>query len=164
MPLLIEIGPENFPVYIEEILGIERASFPSPWSYNAFKAETEKAISNLWALIDEGILAGYICFWILEDEMHLMNLAIHPEKRGKGLGEFLLTRMIEKGASGRARNIWLEVRPSNIRARGLYKKKGFLDVGVRPNYYSETKEDAIMMSLELPVPRHFQSSSGPKDI
>lgn len=150
MPQIIEIGPENFPVYAEEILEIEKASFPSPWSFNAFKAETEKHISHLWVLISDAIVAGYICFWILEREIQLLNLAVHPEKRGNRFGQLLLTKMIEKGAIDGVTNIWLEVRPSNSWARDLYKKMGFLETGIRPKYYSETNEDAIMMSLELP--------------
>jgi [ribosomal protein S18]-alanine N-acetyltransferase len=141
----------NFPVYVEAILEIEKASFSSPWSMNAFKAETENHISNLWVLVSDSIVSGYICFWILENEIQLLNLAIHPEMRGNRLGKFLLTRMIEKGISKGTKNIWLEVRPSNLVARALYKKTGFIEVGIRPGYYSETKEDAILMSLELPI-------------
>lgn len=151
MPHLVEIGPGNFPVYAEDILDIERASFPSPWSANAFKAETEKHISHLWALISNGMVAGYICFWMLENEIQLINLAVHPEKRGNCFGQFLLTRMIKKGVSKGIRHIWLEVRPSNSGARSLYKKMGFIETGIRPKYYSETKEDAIVMSLKFSV-------------
>jgi len=150
MPHFIEIGPENFPVYAEDILEIERAAFPSPWSFNAFKAETEKDVSHLWILVSDSIVAGYICFWIQEMEIQLMNLAVHPERRGHHFGKLMLTRMIETGISKGVRNIWLEVRPSNLWARNLYREIGFFEVGIRPNYYSETNEDAIMMSLELP--------------
>lgn len=146
---LVEIGPENFAVYIQEILAIERVSFPSPWSFNAFRAETVKPVSRLWVLLADRAVAGYICFWILEKEIQLINLAVHPEKRRSRLGQFLLTKMIEKGVSMGARHVWLEVRPSNSGARNLYKKMGFIDAGTRPNYYSETGEDAIMMLLEL---------------
>jgi [ribosomal protein S18]-alanine N-acetyltransferase len=147
MHQLIEVGPGNFSVYSEQILEIEKDSFVSPWSIEAFKAETQKPMSHLWVVILNGAVAGYICFWVLEGEIQLLNLAVHPEKRGKGLGQFLLTRMIEKGISEGVNNIWLEVRPSNLSARNLYKRLGFHDVGIRPNYYSETKEDAIQMSL-----------------
>jgi len=153
MPHLVEISPDNFPAYAEGILEIERVSFPSPWGFNAFKAEAEKDVSHLWVLISDGAVVGYICFWIVEMEIQLMNVAVHPERRGKGFGRLMLARMIEKGISRGVRNIWLEVRPSNSWARNLYKEMGFLEVGIRPNYYSETNEDAIMMSLELPDAR-----------
>lgn len=150
MPDFIEIGPENFPVYAEQILEIERDSFVSPWSMYAFKAEAEKSISQFWALISDKTLSGYICFLTVGDEIQLLNLAVHPEKRRLGFGECLLNLMIEKGIAEGVRNIWLEVRPSNMSARNLYKKLGFLEAGTRPNYYPETKEDAILMSLTLP--------------
>jgi [ribosomal protein S18]-alanine N-acetyltransferase len=149
MPQIIELGPENFPVYAEGIFDIEKASFPSPWSISAFKAETEKHISHLWVLISDAAVSGYICFWVLESEIQLLNLAVHPEKRRTNLGQFLLTRMVEKGISSGMKNVWLEVRQSNWGARNLYKKTGFREVGIRPNYYSETNEDAILMTLEL---------------
>jgi len=150
MPDLLEIGPANFPVYAEEILEIERASFPSPWSYNAFRAETEKPISQLWVLLSEDRVSGYICFWTLENEIQLINIAVRPENRRNHLGQFMLARMIKEGISKGAKNVWLEVRRSNSDARNLYTRMGFLEVGVSPNYYVEKNEDAIMMTLELP--------------
>ena len=150
MPDLLEIGPDNFAVYAEEILEIERSSFPSPWSFNAFRAETEKPISHLWVLTSDGRVSGYICFWILESEIQLINIAIRPDRRRNHLGRFLLERMIEEGVSKGVKNIWLEVRRSNSAARNLYSRTGFIEIGIRPKYYSETNEDAIMMSLELP--------------
>jgi [ribosomal protein S18]-alanine N-acetyltransferase len=144
---LIEVVPGNFFVYSEQILEIEKASFISPWSIEAFRAETQKPMSHLRVVILNEAVAGYICFWVLEGEIQLLNLAVHPERRGKGLGKFLLTGMIEKGISEGVNNICLEVRPSNLSARNLYKKLGFHETGIRSNYYSETKEDAILMSL-----------------
>jgi len=149
MSHIIEIRPENFPVYAEQIMEIEKVSFPSPWSRGSFKAETEKQISYLWALISDNTVYGYICFWILEDELQLLNLAVHPDKRGNHLGQFLLTRMIEKGISKGIKCVFLEVRTSNITARSLYKKMGFYEAGIRSRYYPETSEDAIIMSLDL---------------
>jgi [ribosomal protein S18]-alanine N-acetyltransferase len=151
MPSLIEIGPENFPIYADRIIEIENASFISPWNKSAFRAETEKLISHLWVLVSDEAVDGYICFWIAGNEIQILNLALHPEKRHRGLGQYLLTRMIEKGVSEGIKDAWLEVRPSNASARNLYKKMGFREVGIRPGYYPETKEDAIVMSLDLPV-------------
>jgi [ribosomal protein S18]-alanine N-acetyltransferase len=149
MHRLIEVKPDNFSDYIEGILTIEQVSFLSPWSLNAFKSETEKHISHLWVLVTETSVTGYICFWMLEDEIQLINIAVHREKQRNQLGQLLLTRMIEKGVSNGIKNVWLEVRPSNLGARHLYKKMGFIETGRRPGYYSETNEDAILMSLDL---------------
>jgi ribosomal-protein-alanine N-acetyltransferase len=78
-----------------------------------------------------------------------MKMAIHPEMRRKGLGFFLLARMIEKGRSEGAEKIWLEVRLSNHVARGLYEKAGFMEVGRRKAYYSNGREDAVVMALNM---------------
>jgi len=146
---LVEITKENFYRFQADILEIERASFPSPWSLNAFRDEINRPVSHLWALISDEEFAGYICFWVVEDEIRLMNLATHPEKRRKGLGCYLLTRMIKEGISKGVRRVWLEVRPSNAMARTLYLKMGFKEAGRRPLYYRDTNEDAIIMALSL---------------
>jgi ribosomal-protein-alanine N-acetyltransferase len=124
-------------------------SFPSPWSLNAFTQELNRPVSNLWALLVNQTLAGYICFWLISDEIHVMNIAIHPSMRKRGLGRYLLARMIQEGVSRGIRRVWLEVRPSNLAARHLYRGAGFAETGRRPRYYSDTNEDAIIMSLSL---------------
>jgi ribosomal-protein-alanine N-acetyltransferase len=146
---LIDITNENFHRYQADILETERDSFPSPWSSHAFRQEINRAVSHLWALISDDALAGYICFWMVSGEIHLMNLAVHPLRREKGLGFYLLTQMIETGKSHGVESIWLEVRPSNRIARLLYEKAGFREIGRRPRYYTDTNEDAIVMSLPL---------------
>ena len=149
MSHLVKIVRENFPVYAKQILDIENSSFASPWSINAFSTEISKPISHLWALISDKILSGYICFWMFDSEIQIINFAVHPIKRGKGLGQFLLTKVIDTGISKRFKWIWLEVRPSNLAAKGLYDKLGFNEVGRRPRYYRENNEDAIIMLLKL---------------
>ena len=149
MRSLLKVTGENFPTFQKDILEIERTSFPSPWDFNSFSNEIGRSISYLWVSLIDEVLGGYICFWIFANETHLMNVAVHPEKRGKGLGEGLLYKMIEVGISKGAKTAWLEVRPSNLEARSLYDKTGFNEVGFRPRYYKETNEDAIIMSLPL---------------
>jgi len=149
MSSLVEVTGDNFPTFQWDILEIERTSFPSPWDLKSFSSEIDRSISHLWTLLLDEVLKGYICFWIFANETHLMNIAVHPEWRGKGLGEGLLCKMIEVGISEGAKTAWLEVRPSNLVARSLYEKAGFKEVGFRPRYYKETNEDAIIMSLPL---------------
>ena len=149
MSSLLEVTGENFPIFQRDILEIERASFPSPWDFSSFSSEIGRSISHLWVSLIDEVLGGYICFWIFANEIHLMNIAVHPECRGKGLGEGLLCKMIKVGISKGAKTAWLEVRPSNLGARSLYEKAGFNEVGFRPRYYKETNEDAIIMSLSL---------------
>ena len=149
MSSLLEVTGENFPTFQRDILEIERASFPSPWDFSSFSSEIGRAISHLWVSLIDEVLGGYVCFWIFANEIHLMNIAVHPECRGKGLGEGLLCKMIEVGICKGAKTAWLDVRPSNLVATSLYEKAGFNEVGFRPRYYKETNEDAIIMSLSL---------------
>jgi ribosomal-protein-alanine N-acetyltransferase len=149
MRSLVDITTEIYKPYLEQILEIENVSFPSPWSMKAFKAEIQNPSACLWALIEDKVLSGYICFWMFDSEIQLINIAIHPEKRQQGLGEYLLTKMIEDCISKAKHYIWLEVRPSNAAAKRLYQKMGFEEVGRRKKYYMDTNEDAIVMSLPL---------------
>lgn len=146
---LVSITIENFHLYRDEILRIERSSFLSPWSLRAFQEEIQNPVSRLWVLLWRGVPSGHICFWMLPGEIHLMNLAVRPEERGKGFGRYLLTKMIERGTVDGSQVVWLEVRPSNQRARALYEKAGFTEMARRPRYYRDTKEDAILMALPL---------------
>ena len=146
---LVDITAQNVSRFLDDILEIERSSFPSPWSSKAFRQETDRRVSHLWALRAEGVFLGYICFWMFSGEIHLMNIAVHPKKRGNGFGSHLLAKMIETGRSEGADKAWLEVRPSNIMARVLYKKIGFKETGRSPRYYDDTNEDAIVMSMPL---------------
>jgi len=135
--------------YAEQIIDIENNSFPTPWSTEAFEAETEKHISNFWALVEEDNIIGYICFWMLEPEIHIINFAVKIEKRNKGLGKLLLKHVIETGINKKIEKVWLEVRPSNLPAISIYKKFGFYEVGRRIGYYRGTGEDAIIMKLNI---------------
>ena len=160
---LVVITNENLHRYEADILGIERVSFPSPWTSPAFKQEINRPGSHLWALTIDDTLAGYICFWMVSAKIHLTNMAVHPSRRGMGLGFDLLMRLIEAGVSQGLEAAWLEVRPSNRIARRLYNKAGFKEVDRKPRYYTNNNEDAIVMSLPLLQRRvpHRLSSHGP---
>ena len=139
----------DFRAYADQVMEIERASFPVPWSERAFEDEINRGISNLWALVSNEKIYAYICFWMFDKEMHILNFAVHPEKRRQGLGRYLLMMVIDIGTARGIENIWLEVRPSNGPALSIYKKFGFSDVGRRKGYYSDSQEDAIIMALDL---------------
>ena len=146
---LVKITKEEFPFYAEQIIEIENSSFQCPWSINAFNGEIERPISHLWALVKDKNLKAYICFWMFDSEIQVINLAVHPINRGQRLAQSLLSSIIDTGISKGLKSIWLEVRPSNLAAINLYDKLGFHDVGRRPRYYTETDEDAIVMALDL---------------
>lgn len=152
MNRLEKITVENLLAYQARILEIERLSFPSPWSVIAFEAEVKKNISHLWALIIDNVLFGYICFWMIDDEIQLVNIAVHPLKRREGHATTLLKKMFEISLSQGIKYVWLEVRPSNHAAKNLYSKFGFYEIGRRPKYYVETQEDALLMALEFEKP------------
>ncbi len=145
---LVKITEKNFKLFQDDILEIEKASFPSPWDANGFWEEINNPVSHLRVLIED-VLAGYICFWVFAGKIHLMNIAVHPDRRCKGLGRYLLCRMIEAGTSLGGKSACLEVRPSNLAAKALYEKARFKESGRMPRYYRDTNEDAIVMSLSL---------------
>lgn len=149
MTVILDVNQVNCESYLDAILEIERLSFPTPWSRNAFVQEFKNPISHLQALLEGSSLSGYMCFWMFDSEIQLINVAVHPERRGKGLGLFLLGKMIETGVVNGMHQVWLEVRTSNLPARALYGKLGFSTVGRRALYYRDTNEDAIVMSLSL---------------
>ena len=146
MTSLVSVTTENNRFYLPQVHEIEKLSFPSPWSLNALQSEIKNPISHLWVFKREEVLSGYICFWMFEKEAQVLSLAVHPRDRGRGFGYYLLKKMIEKAVSKGVNYIWLEVRPSNLSAKRLYEKLGFLEVYRRPRYYSNT-EDAIVMGL-----------------
>lgn len=130
---------------LDDVLVIEGASFATPWSRGIFLEELEHPFCHdLVALVEDRIV-GYICFAIVCDEIHLRNLAIHRDWKRRGVASSLLLRMIAISSAEGARYGTLEVRNSNTAALELYNRFGFVVEGVRPSYYSETGEDALIM-------------------
>lgn len=146
---IIKIESQDLEYYLNDILEIESLSFHEPWTKEMFREETENPISTLLGIIDNSRLWGYICFWKVNDEVHLLNLAVYPEERGKGWGQRLITEMIDLAKRCNIKRIVLEVRERNFIAIRLYRKFGFKIIGKRPFYYKETGEDALLMELEL---------------
>ncbi len=129
---------------------IERESFPTPWSAISFYCEQQKPYAKLWVVEDpNGKIVGYICFWIIKEEVHLANIAVSPKYRRQGIASFMLRIMIRCARRRGAKRIFLEVRRTNRAAITLYQRFGFKIDGMRKGYYSDTKEDAILMSLCL---------------
>ena len=142
----VDITTKNYQNYMKQILEIENLSFPSPWSLKVFQEEIKNSFSHFRVLTVDEVLSGYICFWMFDSEIQLINIAVHPDRRGKGLGYYLLEKMIKEGISKGIQSIWLEVRTSNLAAQSLYQKLGFEEVCRRARYYGDTNEDAIVMS------------------
>lgn len=137
-------------MHLEGVLEIERSSFPTPWSREAYAHEIagNDFACYLVALFD-GKVVGYCGMWIILDEAHVTTIAVHPVYRGRGLGNSLLHRMIFEAKRRGCLKMTLEVRPSNHTALKLYAKTGFISHGKRPGYYTDTGEDAIIMWMDL---------------
>jgi ribosomal-protein-alanine N-acetyltransferase len=90
---------------------------------------------------------GYVIYWVIADEMHILNLAVHPVQRRQGIARALLTAALTQSRDQGAAVVWLEVRPSNTAALALYHSFGFEEIGVRPGYYTDNGEDALILAF-----------------
>ena len=144
--------PAN-PLDLHEILEIERKSFPSPWTPRMFLEEFSNPISQSFVAKSKSIdrmILGYIFYQLVSLEMHVLNIAVHPFYRGKGIGFMLLSKSIEKESnSGLARYAFLEVRENNHIAIHLYKKLGFQIIGIEKNYYVKENMNALIMGRNI---------------
>lgn len=164
---------------IDEVVAIDRISFSTPWSANAYRSEIEENKAAHYYVVraqevpesvsgsEEGDwrervrrwlstrlpehgprpILGYGGFWLMLDEAHISTIAVRPEYRRRGLGELLIVTMVEDAISLHARHVTLEVRVTNFGAQQLYHKYGFQVVGRRKGYYTDNREDALLMTL-----------------
>ncbi len=128
---------------------IEEESFKRPWTRDGFETELAREPSICLTLKDGDRVFGYLIFWLIQDEIHILNIAVRPDLRKMGLGKVLLAYLTDFAREVRAESIFLEVRRSNQAAQALYRRTGFKVVGERKNYYSEDNEDALMMTLAI---------------
>jgi ribosomal-protein-alanine N-acetyltransferase len=134
---------------LEAVHQIELVSFRAPWPPNAYRSELESnRLANYLVARAEGEIVAYGGMWLMVDEAHITTFAVHPAWRRQGIGERLLLAFIDTAVARHAREATLEVRLSNIAARRLYEKYGFRPVGLRPRYYSDDGEDALIMTTE----------------
>lgn len=135
---------------LDKVIAIEKASFSTPWTKNAFNYELQFNDCAHYIVVNyKNIsLAGYAGMWVILDEAHITNLAVHKEYRGCGLGMALMYEMIRRSILLGAERMTLEVRPSNCHALSLYKRLGFNEKGIRKKYYTDNQEDAIIMWKE----------------
>jgi ribosomal-protein-alanine N-acetyltransferase len=138
---------------VERIVEIEKDGFKHPWSADLLRRELHHAWSTSLVAAEpraggEAIL-GFIVFWIVHDEVHVLNVAVAADARRRGVARFLMHEAASRGRAAGARLATLEVRRSNVAAIALYRALGYRQVGVRPNYYVDEGEDAIVMVLDL---------------
>lgn len=134
---------------VPEVMEIESVSFGRHhWSEDSFYNELNNQVGRYYSLFNRDIsqLVGYCGFWLIGDEAHITTIAVRPEYRGNALGELLLVQCIERCMAQTIRWVTLEVRVSNYNAQNLYYKYGFSSVGLRPKYYQDNHEDALIMT------------------
>lgn len=136
---------------VDAVMAIEKLSFRSPMTAQLLLEEMGREWAHIDVVRDRArrSVVAFSNYWIVADEVHLLNLATHPEARRAGHASYLLAHIVEAGRLRSCRFVTLEVRRSNAAAVRLYRRFGFRAVGVRPNYYSEDQEDAIVMLLDL---------------
>ncbi|QCX33967.1 ribosomal-protein-alanine N-acetyltransferase [Caloramator sp. E03] len=131
---------------IDDILLIEKLSFKTPWSKEAFINElTINKCANYRVVVKDNRVIAYGGMWIMLDEAHITNIAVHPEFRRCGIGKRLINDMINCCKEKNVHAITLEVRESNLPAINLYKSFNFIEVAIRKKYYTDNDEDAIIM-------------------
>jgi ribosomal-protein-alanine N-acetyltransferase len=131
------------------IQAIEEASFTTPWPPDAYRSELQtNRMAHYLVARASGQVAAYGGMWLMVDEAHITTFAVHPAWRRQGIGERLLLAFLDIAIARDAREATLEVRLSNLPARRLYEKYGFRPVGLRPDYYSDDREDALIMTTE----------------
>jgi [ribosomal protein S18]-alanine N-acetyltransferase len=134
---------------LDAIERIERASYPTPWSRSMFASELAKQSSLSIAAVDpDGDLIGYLVLSRYVDAWHVMNVAVDPSHRRLGIASAMLRRLFEDTRDDAERGYTLEVRVSNAPAISLYERFGFVSRGVRRGYYTDNREDAVIMWRE----------------
>lgn len=139
---------------LPEVLAIEVASFALPWTVGMFESElargdiAESLVARLAEGQRPGPVVGYLCAWVVGEEVHINNLAVGPRWRRRGIAGALLGAGLDRARARGARRAFLEVRVSNVGAQALYRRHGFEPAGIRKRYYDRPIEDALIMRRE----------------
>ena len=146
------LRPADFPD-LDPIMDVEQLSQPAPWTRRVFEKELELEFSRTWVVSSQSTdlppVCAFLVFWLVHDEIHILNICVHPEVRRRGIARQLIERLAELGEEQRASIISLEVRASNAAAKELYGSMGFVPIGTRPKYYADNHEDADILVLLL---------------
>ena len=142
------------PADLTRVLEIEQVAFRNPWSAELLRRELGHDWSTILVAEEPGprgqmTVVGFVIFWVVHDELHVLNVATAPEHRNRGVARRVLEVTLDQGRRQHCTLATLEVRRSNGAALGLYRDFGFRPVGIRPNYYVDEGEDAIVMVLDL---------------
>ncbi|MDD5285635.1 MAG: ribosomal protein S18-alanine N-acetyltransferase [Desulfuromonadaceae bacterium] len=133
---------------IDQLLIIEVASFSAPWTREHFVAELDAQYSFPYVAAADDVVVGYLCMMSLFEEAQILDIAVAPDQRGRGIARLLMDHAISVAREKGAELLSLEVRASNIAAINLYERSGFVRTGLRQKYY-ENREDAVLMEKRL---------------
>ena len=134
---------------VDGVMAVEHDSFLTPWSRSAFEEElAQNRLARYIVAVENGAIVGYAGTWLVINEAHVTNVAVSSQRRREGIGHLLMQNLMELARENGMESMTLEVRVSNAAARHLYEQLGFVEAGIRKNYYSETKEDALILWCE----------------
>ena len=134
--------------HVLQVAELEKLCFSMPWSENAISGELTNPLSLWIVAIEAGKVVGYVGSQSVMGEADMMNLAVQPEYRRKGIGRGLVQTLVHRLSKNGVYSLTLEVRASNETSITLYRNLGFAQVGRRPNYYTNPREDALILRLE----------------
>lgn len=136
---------------VPDVAALEKRLFNDPWSVDSFVAEVEREpeIGFPIVLREDGALVGYAVVWFIVDEIHIGNIAVHPDHQRRGHASAMLEYLLDEGRRRSMVFATLEVRPSNEAALALYRRYGFREIAVRKAYYRDNREDALVLACPL---------------
>lgn len=135
--------------HVPQVLEIERACYPAPWSESAFNHEITSEVSVALVAVDRESVAGFLVGWIAADQVHVANIAVAAGYRRRGVGTGMMLRLLDEAVRRGCASSSLEVRESNLAARAMYIRLGYHAVALRKSYYSNPAEDAVVMVKTL---------------
>lgn len=138
---------------LDQLMDLECRNLPNPWPRILMISEFEKKISRTTGAFINDKLAGYLFAHVITDECHILNLCVDEPFRRKGIGTLMLNQVLDEAREAGVSRAWLEVRESNSAARELYKGLGFKEHSIRKAYYSDNRENAVVLELNLSEPK-----------
>lgn len=142
---VIQLGPSD----LDDLVELERTCFAYHWTHEQFLMGLEQGVYVILGIRMDGQLAGYIAFSLIEDEMEILNLAVHPDYREQKLASALMGRTFAICRIKGVKKSFLDVKESNAPAIAMYRKYGYEQFGIRKKYYPDTKEDALLFRYDF---------------
>ena len=137
--------------HVPQVAELEKMCFHDPWSEASIASELRNPLACWLVAVEDGAVVGYVGSQTVIDTTDMMNIAVHPDFRRRGIAQMLVEQLVAKLKARQSLRLMLEVRSSNMGAQALYEKMGFTQVGLRKNYYRNPKEDALILRKEWEI-------------